>query len=284
MMKSQYLLILLTLVAAGCSNEDKKAAEMYAQAERYYDEGNYYTAKLWIDSIEASYPKAFDVIRDGMVLQCRINRKVYEHDLVMTDSLYNMAKHSLEELKPLFELTRETEYQTERNYIYKKAHTGSVIKASGLRAQVTESGDFRLISIYTGSHPINHTGIRIVSPDGSYCATDAVPYDGARNYRFTNDGKTTEIVTYNKTQCYAVAELIVLSSNRKLTVDYTGGKKYAIPLDKNTCLAIAETYRLAQVLSLTDSLAKRREYGIRQLEIADAQLIKLEEQQQAEAR
>lgn len=280
-MKNGCLLILVTLLASACTSDEKKAEQLYAQAESYYNEGNHYAAKIWIDSIEASYPKAFDAIRDGMVLQCRINQKVYEHDLLTTDSLYNMAKKELDALKPLFELSRESEYQTERNYVYKKSRPGQAITGSGLRAQVTESGEFRLISIYNGNKGINHTGIRVKKPDGSYCETASVAYDGARNYRFTDDGKTTEMVTYNKTQCYAVAELIVLSNNKELSVQFTGGRNYSMPLDNNTRLAIAETYRLAQALSMVDSLTKRREYGIKQLELADAQLLKLEGQQQS---
>ena len=46
--------------------------------------------------------------------------------------------------------------------------------------------------------------------------------------------------------------------------------------------AIAETYRLAQALSMVDSLSKRREYGIKQLELADSQLLKLEGLQQSD--
>ena len=281
-MRNGFLLILAALLVTACTSDEKKAAQLYAQAESYYNDGNYYAAKIWIDSIEASYPKAFDVIREGMVLQCRINQKVYERDLVTTDSLYNIAQKELDELKPLFELSRESEYQTERNYVYKKSRPGQAVTGSGLRAQVTESGEFRLISIYNGSKGINHTGIRVKKPDGTYCETASVAYDGARNYRFTDGGKTTEMVTYNKTQCYEVAELIVLSNNKELSVQFTSGSNYSMPLDKNTRLAIAETYRLAQALSMVDSLSKRREYGIKQLELADSQLLKLEGLQQSD--
>ncbi len=279
-MKNGYLLIMAALLATACTGDEEKAAQLYAQAESYYNEGNYSAAQTWIDSIETSYPKAFGTIKEGMVLQCRINQKVYEHDLLVTDSLYNIARQELDGLKSLFELSRESEYQTERNYVYKKGRPGLAITGSGLRAQVTESGEFRLISIYNGNKGINHTGIRVKRPDGSYCETAAIAYDGARNYRFTDDGKSTEMITYKKSQCHEVAELIALSNDKKLTVQFTGGSNYSIPLDKNARLAIAETYRLSQALATVDSLSKRREYGIKQLELADAQLMKLESARQ----
>ena len=111
------------LLATACTGDEEKAAQLYAQAESYYNEGNYSAAQTWIDSIETSYPKAFETIKEGMVLQCRINQKVYEHDLLVTDSLYNIARQELDGLKSLFELSRESEYQTERNYVYKKLRT-----------------------------------------------------------------------------------------------------------------------------------------------------------------
>ena len=212
------------LLATACTGDEEKAAQLYAQAESYYNEGNYSAAQTWIDSIETSYPKAFGTIKEGMVLQCRINQKVYEHDLLVTDSLYNIARQELDGLKSLFELSRESEYQTERNYVDKKGRPGLAITGSGVRAQVNESGEFRLISIYNGNKGINHTGIRVKRPDGSYCETAAIAYDGARNYRFTDDGKSTEMITYNKSQCHEVAELIALSNDKKLTVQLTGGR------------------------------------------------------------
>lgn len=279
MKKSIYILPIVLL--ASCSNDNRNAAEIYAQAEQYYQAGDYENASIWIDSIESCYPKAFEVIRDGMVLQCRINQKTYEQDLIKTDSLYNAAQHELDALKAQFELTRDGEYQTERNYIYKHRLPPRTVSQSELRAQVTEKGEFRLISIYHGTGAINHTGIRIELPDGSYGESATIAFDGAKNYRYTDGGMTTEMITYNLQQCKAVADIAVLANGSRLTVRYTGGKKYALPLNRNQQQAIAETYRLSQMLALTDSLSKRREYGIKQLELADAQLTKLESKEES---
>lgn len=279
-MKKSILIFPLVLLAS-CSNNNRNAAEIYAQAEQYYQAGDYKNASIWIDSIESCYPKAFDAIRDGMVLQCRINQKTYEQDLIKTDSLYNAAQHELDALKAQFELTRESEYQTERNYIYKRQRPPHTVSQSELRAQVTEKGEFRLISIYHGKGAIKHTGIRLELPDGSYSESATIAFDGAKNYRYTDGGMTTEMITYNLQQCKAVANMAALADGNRLTVRYTGGKKYALPLNRNQQQAIAQTYRLSQMLALTDSLSKRREYGIKQLELADAQLMKLESREES---
>ncbi len=277
-MKKNLLFIAVALMATACTSDDKKAAEMYDKAEEFYTAGAYETARQWVDSIEVCYPKAFDAIKKGMVLQCRINQKVYERDLIVTDSLYNIAQSELSALMAQFTLTREGEQQTDANYIYKKQMPAKIISKSELRAQVTEKGDFRLMSIYHGSGAIKHTGIRIEHPDGSYNESATIAHDGAKNYRFSDGGKTTEIITYNTKQCRSIAEAIAQNNDEKLTVRYVGGKKYSLPLTKNSRQAIAQSYRLSQALALTDSLTKRRAYNIKQLELADAQLIKLENQ------
>ena len=279
-MKKASFIISLALLAA-CSNDNQKAAEIYAQAEQYYQSGDYKNASIWIDSIEGSYPKAFDVIRNGMILRCKVNQKSYEHELLVTDSLYNAAQNELDALKSQFDLTRESEYQTERNYIYKKQRPSQTVSQSELRAQVTEKGEFRLISIYHGNSNINHTGIRIELPDGSYSESATIGFDGAKNYRYADGGKYTEMVTYNLKQCKSVVDMIAGSGESKLKVRYTGGKNYVLSLDRNRQQAIAETYRLSQMLALADSLSKRREYGIKQLELADTQLQKLEQQSES---
>ena len=66
----------------------------------------------------------------------------------------------------------------------------------------------QLASVYYGSTPIKHSSIRATLPDKSKAETLVIGYDGANNYRFTNDGKYTEIVTYKDGQCSAVAALI----------------------------------------------------------------------------
>ncbi len=276
-MKNKVLLLPLVFMALACTSDEQKAGEMYAQAEQYYLAGEYTTATQWVDSIEATYPRAFDVIRNGMMLQCLINQKVYEQELLLIDSLYNIAQNELNTLKPQFDLVREGEYQTVANYIYKKHRPSAVVTKSELRSQVTEKGEFQLTSVVYGNK-VNHTGISIEQSDGSFARSATIAHDGAKNYRYNDDGKPVEMITYNMQQCRQVVDMIALSSDSKLKVQYTGGKKFSITLDKKSSDAITQTYRLAQVMALVDSLSLRRQYGIKQLELADRQLIKLEEQ------
>lgn len=271
-MKTKILFLPLLLLAVACSNSKQDAEDMLSTAERHFLSGNYAEATQWIDSISAVYPHEVDVIREGMMLQCKVNQMMYEEELIRVDSLYNVAKAEVEALKPQFVLVREGKEQTLANYVYKGYESNGAVSKSGLRAQVTEKGDFQLTSIYYGGSKINHTGISV-----NGVASKAIAYDGAKNYRYTTGGNVVEMVTYNMTQCRDVADAIANASG-KLAVNYTGGKKYSVTLDGNHRKAIADTYRLACALAQTDSLQSCYEYSKLQVELADRQLMKLEEQ------
>lgn len=272
-MKNKILLLPLLFLAVACGSNKQDAEAMLNQAEKHYLTGDFTTATQWIDSIGIVYPDEVEVIRKGMMMQCQVNQKMYEKELIRVDSLYNVATAEVAALKPRFELVREGKEQTLANYIYKGSRSGGVVSKSELRAQVTEKGDFQLTSIYFGRNKINHTGISV-----NGVASKSVAYDGAKNYRYTSGGNAVEMVTYNLAQCCSVADAIAQNASGKIVVKYTGGKNYSATLDKNRCQAIAETYRLAVALAQVDSLQSRREYSILQLELADRQLMKLQDQ------
>ena len=86
-----------------------------------------------------------------MLLQCHVNQKRYERELIEVDSLYNAATAELASLKGRFELVREGKEQTLANYVYKGTRTKGEVKRSELRVQVTEKGDLQLTSVYYGT-------------------------------------------------------------------------------------------------------------------------------------
>lgn len=283
-MKNRILpLLSLACVAmlTACNDNEKNALAMYDTAEQYYMTGDYATATLWVDSISKTFPQEFDVIRKGMMLQCHINQQRYEKELIYIDSLYNVATNEVAALKPQFELVREGKEQTLANYVYKNSRKKGEVTRSELRAHVTEDGGFQLTSVYCGGGKINHTGI-VVAYGGNEYATQNIAYDGGKNYRYVSGGKAIEMVTYNTAQCRDAVEAIAQATDDKITIRYTGGKKHNITLDKKSREAIAKSYRLAQVWALSDSLQSRREFSILQLELADRQLMKLQDKQEAE--
>ena len=144
---------------------------------------------------------------------------------------------------------------------------------------VTENGQMQLASVYYGSAPLKHSSIRVTLPDKSKAETLAIGYDGANNYRFSNDGKYTEIVTYKDGQCSAVASLIADNTDKAITLTYLGGSRYTLVLDRLTREAVKATRDLYNLMRSVDDLSREYQLHARTLELVDQQVMQLEKQQ-----
>ena len=257
------------IVLFSCGDNSNEANAQYEKARKLFENGQYANAKNAIDSIELLYPKAFKQIKAGMLLMCRVKQKESEQNLLYIDSVLKVRQTELEAAKKNFRFEKDAKYQTEGNYIYKKLPKQAAINRSQLKVLVTENG----------RTPIKHSSIRATLPDKSKAETLVIGYDGANNYRFTNDGKYTEIVTYKDGQCSAVAALIANNTSKKITLTYLGGNRYTLSLDPVTREAVKATRELANLMKNVDDLKREYQLNVRTLELADKQVLQLEKQQ-----
>ncbi|MDB0680365.1 hypothetical protein PL418_02100 [Barnesiella intestinihominis] len=267
------------IVLFSCGDNSNEANAQYEKAQKLFENGQYANAKNAIDSIELLYPKAFKQIKAGMLLMCRVKQKESEQNLLYIDSVLKVRQTELEAAKKNFRFEKDAKYQTEGNYIYKKLPKQAAINRSQLKVLVTENGQMQLASVYYGSTPIKHSSIRATLPDKSKAETLVIGYDGANNYRFTNDGKYTEIVTYKDGQCSAVAAIIANNTSKKITLTYLGGNRYTLSLDPVTREAVKATRELANLMKNVDDLKREYQLNVRTLELADKQVLQLEKQQ-----
>ncbi len=268
------------ILLASCNNGAGNAQLQYDKAVRYFEAGEYPNAKSAIDSIEIIAPKAFDQIKAGMLLMCRVQQKEGERNLIYIDSMLTVRNAELQKAKEKFRLEKNEQYQTEGYYIYNKLPKQATISNSQLKVQVTESGQLQLSSIYYGKSPLKHTSIRATLLDKSEAETLTIGYDGANNYRFTNLGQNTEIVTYKDGQCAALVSLIANSPDSNIKVTYLGGNRYTLRLTPLTQEAIRESRDLANLIKNIDTLQREYEHSIRTIELADRQIAQLEAQQE----
>ena len=116
-----------------------------------------------------------------------------------------------------------------------------------------------MASVYFGSSPIEHTGLKLSINDGTFAETPSIPYDGGVNYRFKDMGNTTEVVTYKGEDCKAVANFVsVTDEKERIKATYTGKKTYSLYLSGADKKAIKATYELALVLSEINAMRKEK--------------------------
>lgn len=248
-MKRKYLYLVLAVLLTACSNNTEKASLLLEEARALYEEGSLNKAKIQLDSIRSAYPKEFKVIKQGIQLMREIELKENERTLAYTDSLLIVRQQEAAELEKNFVYVRDSAYEEIGNYILKGMTVEKNVERCYIRTGVNEYGEMYIASVYYGKGNINHTGLKAEIKDGSNAETLSIPYDGGRNYRFSDNGMQSEIVTYKKEAENGLIAFINHYKNERIKVIYTGGKNYVIYLDDFSKKAITETFELATVLS-----------------------------------
>ncbi len=258
-------ILLATLIFSACQDNEKSAQAIYNQAYTLYSEGNLAAAKRQTDSIALLYPKEFATIRKGQQLIRKVTLSEQERNLAFIDSLLPLRTEQVEALKPKFYFELDTAYQKIGDYVFKLQKLEKNVQRCYIRAQTNEDGEMQLASVYYGAQPINHTHIKLTLPDGTYVETAKIAYDGGRNYRFEDMGVTNEVVTYKEGADNGAIELIATNSNKRIKVNYEGGRPYIIYMDAQAKESVATTLQLSQLLSEIKNL--KREQGLTQKKI-----------------
>ncbi len=263
---------LAALLLAACNGDGKKAQQRFEQAQQMYQRNEFFAAKNEIDSIRALYPREVKVIKESLRLMRLIEVKESERTIAYCDSLIPVKELEAEELVKGFILEKDPEYQEVGNYVWKQQTIERNVERCYVRAGVDEKGEMYLASVYFGSRPIEHTGIKVSLKDGLFAETPAIPYDGGVNYRFKDLGNTTEVVTYKGDNAQDVVNFIYTNEKERIRVDYTGGKPYTIYLNDNDKKAIVATYDLATVLGDIENMSVARGKAIKKIDYLKGKL------------
>jgi len=265
-------LLCFILLLGGCG-KTKEARAHLEQAKQLYETQQYAAAKSAIDTIRVLYPREIEVLKETLTLMRLVERGESERNIAFCDSLMPLRLEEAEKLKAGFLLEKDSVYQNIGNYVWKQRIIEQNVERSYVRCGVDEKGEIYLASVYFGSRPINHTGLKLSTSDGMFAETIAIPYDGGMNYRFKDLGNTTEVVTYKGEKCLDAVNFIYNAAD-KVTVkaEYTGGNKYSLNLTENDKKAIKATYDLAVVLSDIETMHREKEKSAKKIAYIDAKL------------
>lgn len=244
---------------SSCNGDAKKAQERLDKAQSYYEQGDFFSARNEIDSIRALYPKEVDALKNALELMRKVDFKESERNLAYCDSLLPIRMQEVEDLKKGFVFEKDSDYQEIGNYIWKQQTIERNVQRCYIRCGVDERGEMYLASVYFGGKPINHTGIRLSAGGDLFAETASIPYDGGINYRFKDMGNTTEVVTYKGDAGKDAVQFIYDNSDKRIKVEYTGGKPYVIYIAEGDKKALTATYNLASVLSDIDHLKTEKQ-------------------------
>jgi len=256
-MKKCLYFCFLALWLVSCNNDAKLAGNLLNEAQVYFESQEYANAKLYLDSLKATFPKEAAIQREALQLMRKIDLGEQIRNLDYCDSMLIVCQVKADSLKQNFIFEKDEDYDEIGKYISKQQKIENNVQKSYIRCGVNERGEMYLASVYYGVNPINHSRLKISSPDGKYTETENIPRDGGLNYAFTDLGATSEIVTYMKGKDGGVIQFICDHHNEKLKAEYLGDKKtYAFIIATNDKNAVVETNELAIVLGDIDRLKK----------------------------
>jgi len=267
------LMGLFILLLVGCG-KTKEARAHLAEAQALYQNQNFEEAKIAIDTLRIRFPREIAVLKEALVLMRLVERGESERNIAYCDSLTPIRLEEAEKLKKGFILEKDSEYQEVGNYIWKQQTIERNIERSYVRCGVDEKGEIYLASVYFGSRPINHTGLKLSTPDGAYAETESVAYDGGMNYRFKDEGNTTEVVTYKSKKCIDAVNFVYGAGDKiRIKADYTGGTAFSLYLSENDKQAIKATWDLAAVLSDIEKMRLEKEKSTKKILYINAKLF-----------
>lgn len=265
MKQSAICIALAAATLTGCNDTEKKAQARLDQAKAMLERNEYFAAKSEIDSIRILYPKEFNVLKAGLTLMRQVEQKEAERNLAFCDSMIPIKQAELAELQKGFVFEKDSAYNEIGNYVSKLQTIERNIQRSYIRSGVDEKGEMYLASVYFGGNPLNHTSIKLSTPDGLFAETPTIPYDGGINYRFKDLGNTTEVVTYKGEKCEDAAKFIYANQQARIRVEYAGGKSYVLYIADTEKKAIATTLELAVVLRDIEQMTLEKEKANKKL-------------------
>jgi hypothetical protein len=264
----------MILLLAGCSHSEQEARARYRKAADLYEQNDLFAARNEIDSIRLYYPKEVNVLKDAIELKRLVELKEADRNIAYCDSLLPIRQEEAGLLNKNFILEKDTLYQEIGNYVWKQQTIERNVERNYIRCKVSEDGVMSLESVYFGSRPLNHTGIKVSARDGLFAETAAIPYDGGLNYRFQDLGNTTEVVTYKGENGVDAVKFIYAKAGERIKVEYTGGKAYTIYMADADKKALVATYDLATVLSDIDTLLRERDKATKRKAYLEGRLNK----------
>lgn len=250
----RFIVPLIMVLLASCSQEEKKASDLLMRAEQSYSSANYNEAKMQIDSIRNLYPKVFDVRKKAIRLKQQVELKEQQISLEYLDSMMTIKKILLDSMKVAFVLEKDTAYQEIGNYFYPTQVVEKNIGRTFLRACVSERGEMSITSIYCAGGSLNHTSVKVSSKD-AFAQTPASP----DVYVTTDLGKKIEKADYKLGADGGVIGFIIANKDAKsLKLEFIGDRTYKTLMYSQDIKAIVELSKLAQVLLSIEEIKKEQ--------------------------
>lgn len=261
MKKVSFFLIFAASFFLSCGDgPEQKAQALVAEAVEAFETQEYGRAKMLLDSVKSTYPKAFKAHREALKLSRDVELGEQNRSLDYFNAEIAVMSQRRDSLLPGFVLEKDRRYQDTGNYMKASQTVKNNLGNTYLRAQVGENGVATLSSVYRGK-AMSHNRVRVTAGD-TYVECDS-PFN---TYSSKHLGVTTERLDFRYKQDGGLMDFIAASSSQPITVELSGKGTHKYRLRGEDAIAIAEVLELAVVLQAIDSLNGLRDEAHRHIE------------------
>ena len=241
---NKYIVAILfstTLVACG-SSDDKisEAKELLIKVENAIKNKDFSQADNLLDSIDNNYHDIVDVRKEVIALRPIVIEGITINEIESHSQQMIDLQQKIDIIENDFVFI-DNEAPLDGYYIAKELVDNDFYNKTGIRATVSEKGDFAMISLVKGN--LGHSSISFII-DGNTANSDTIAFDNEINIRSSG----TEMITYNMAQTARIYDLLKCCElNENIIVQFNGNKTKQITLSKEIANAIKRTFKYAQL-------------------------------------
>lgn len=273
---STALTAVVSVAAISCGGNTSKdtdaAQSMLDEVKQLRESRLYDSAASVADSLCRKFPKEFDIVREAMNLKATILAESFTQQLTAADSVIAANAPVVQALAGNFKVVK-TNDMVEGYRVPKSVAGTQLINRTAIEPRIDDGGNLYIVSLLNG-RSIQHTKLVVSAGSAGSAETASIPYDKARNYRFSDDGVSNEMVTFHFDECSDFCQFICDNIDKNLTLTFSGKSTYSIPLSATLKRAIADSYKYSAAIHAGLDAEKQKLILNRKLEIAKRQIEK----------
>ncbi len=263
MKKKITIFALAALLCASCGEDvERKAQALLSEARIANEAQEYDKARLLLDSIKSTYPKAFKTRREALKLSREVEYGQQSRSVRFYDEQLDTLTAQRDKMLTEFVLEKDTRYQDEGYYMLPGQTLKSNYGLTYLRAQVSEKGVAYITSVYRGK-AIEHTGVRLSAGDTFVECTEPLSRQSSKHL-----GVTSERLNFRYGADGGIMDFIV-SAQGNINVKLTGKHPVSYTLRREDAEAVVKTLELAKLLRSIESVQAMRAEAARHIEFIE---------------
>lgn len=253
-------------LVCSCSGDktNNEAETLLSKINNEINTNNPEIAIALIDSLNKKFPAEVAIRKNALHLRTIAEGQIIEKEMKQVDEEISKDSIIYSQLKNDFKFIKDKD-MVEGFHLHKSLNKDALFQTTGIQPRTDEQGNLLLISSVFGLN-LKHTSIIVQSAAGQE-STSEVPYDDSINYRYTIDGKNSEMITFHSDKCENFFKFISDNADKKLSIVFIGKNRYSMVLPQNLKLAIKATYEFSQATIGGKKATIKKMYLIKKLEI-----------------